>query len=298
MKIIITGSESFVARELIAQCLKEGMEVFGFDLAKSSDLPYTFQKGDISDPKIGDLFPEGADALVHLAALSRDKDCAGRAYDCFSTNVMGTLNLVRAAKARGVKQFIFSSSDWVYEKFAPREIKDETSLIDIAGHTSEYALSKLVSEANLRQEHLRNPSLGITVLRFAIIYGPRPLAIAGSVERIMGEAKTSEAISFSGSSKSGRCYIHVSDIAAGIRAALGRKDFQIINLAGDRFVTLEDIVRITEKLCGKAKPAQISEKDPTAVVARNISNKKAKELLGWKPEIDIESGFKTILPFI
>ncbi len=298
MKIIVTGSESFVARELIAQCLKEGIEVFGFDFAKNSDLPYEFQKGDINDPKIGDLFPEGADALVHLAALSRDKDCAGRAYECFSTNVLGTLNLVRAAKTRGVKQFIFSSSDWVYEKFAPGEVKDETSLIDIAGHTSEYALSKLVSEANLRQEYLRGQSMGITVLRFAIIYGPRPLTVAGSVERIMSEAKTSEAITFSGSRKSGRCYMHVHDIARGIRAALGRKDFQIVNLAGDEFVTLEDIVRITEKLCGKTKPAEIIEKDPAAVVARNISNKKAKEMLHWKPEINIEAGFKTILPFI
>ncbi len=298
MKIIVTGSESFVAREFIAQCLKEGIEVFGFDFAKNSDSPYAFAKGDITDPKIGDLFPAAADALVHLAALSRDKDCAGRAYDCFWTNLMGTLNLVRAAKARGVQQFIFSSSDWVYEKFAPGEIKDEASLIDIAGHTSEYALSKLVSEANLRQEYARNQSMGITVLRFAIIYGPRPLAVAGSVERIMSEAKTSETITFSGSRKSGRCYIHVQDIAAGIRAAVGRKDFQIINLAGDQFVTLEDIVRMTEKLTGKAKPATIVENDQLAIVARNISNKKAKELLGWKPEIDIEAGFKTILPFI
>jgi len=298
MKVIVTGSESFVGREFIAQCLKEGVEVFGFDLAKNSDLPYTFQKGDINDPKIGDIFPEGADALVHLAALSRDKDCAGRAYECFWTNVMGTLNLVQAAKARGVKQFIFSSSEWVYEKFAPGEMKDEASLIDIAGHTSEYALSKLVSEANLRQEYLRDPAMGITVLRFAIIYGPRPLDVAGSVERIMGEAKASDVMTFSGSRKSGRCYIHVHDIARGIRAALGRKDFQIINLAGDEFITLEDIVRITEKLCNKAKPAEIIEKDPAAIVARNISNKKAKELLDWKSEIDIESGFKTILPFI
>ena len=298
MKIIITGSESFVARELIAQCLKEGIEVFGFDFAKNSDLPYEFQKGDINDPTIGDLFPEGADALVHLAALSRDKDCAGRAYECFLTNVVGTLNLVRAAKARGVKQFIFSSSDWVYEKFAPCEIKDETSIIDIAGHTSEYALSKLVSEANLRQEYLRGQSMGITVLRFAIIYGPRPLAVAGSVERIMSEAKKSDVVTFSGSRKSGRCYMHVQDIARGIRAAVGRKDFQIVNLAGDEFVTLEDVVRITEKLTNKNKPATIVEQDPAAIVARNISNKKAKELLGWKPQLTIEEGFKTILPFL
>ena len=298
MKIIITGSESFVARELIAQCPKEGIEVFGFDFSKNSDLPYEFKKGNISDPNIGDIFPEGADAIVHLAALSRNEDCVGKPHETFHTNVMGTLNLMRAAKARGVKQFIFSSSDWVYEKFARGEIKNEDSVIDIAGHASEYALSKLVSEANLRQVYLRDNSVGITVLRFAIIYGPRPLNLAGSVERIANEVKTSDTVTFSGSKKSGRCYNHVSDTARGIRAALGRTDFQIINLAGDEFVTLETIVRTTEKLCGKAQPATIIEKDPSAVVARNISNKKAKELLGWKPEINFEAGLKTIVPFI
>jgi len=298
MQIIVTGSESFVAKEFIAQCLKEGINVFGFDFAKNSDLPYEFKKGDISDPNIGDILPDGADAIVHLAAISRPQDCAGRAYECFMTNVMGTLNMVRAAKARGVKQFIFASSDWVYEKFAPGEVKDEDSVIDIAGHASEYALSKLVSEANLRQAYLRDNSMAVTILRFAIIYGPRPAKFGGSVERIMSEAKTSDTITFSESRKSGRCYNHVSETARGIRAALGRKDFQIINLAGDRFVTLEDIVRTTEKLCGKAKPATIIEKDPTLVVARNISNKKSKELLGWKPELDFEAGLKTVIPYL
>lgn len=298
MKIIVTGSESFVARELIAQCLKAGIEVMGFDFAKNSDLAYDFKKGDINDPKIGDIFPEGADAIVHLAALSRDEDCRGKSYECFHTNVMGTLNLQRAAKAKGVKQFIFSSSDWVYEKFAPGEIKNEDSLIDIAGHTSEYALSKLVSESNLRQIYLRDNSMGITVLRFSIIYGPRPLKSAGSVERIMNEAKHSEEITFSGSRKSGRCYMHVKDIAGGIIAAIGRKDFQIIGLAGDDFVTLEDIVRTTEKLCGKAKQATIIEKDPNAIVARNVSNRKAKELLGWTPKLSFAEGAKEIIPFL
>jgi UDP-glucose 4-epimerase len=298
MKIIVTGSESFVARELIAQCLAKGIEVTGFDFAKNSDLAYDFKKGDINDPAIGDIFPEGADAIVHLAALSRNEDCVGKSFETFTTNVMGTMNLMRAAKARGVKQFIFSSSDWVYEKFAPGEIKNEDAVINIAGHDSEYAMSKLVSENNLRQIYLRDNSVGVTVLRFSIIYGPRPVAKGGSVERIMSEAKTSESITFSGSKKSGRCYMHVADIARGIIAAIGRTDYQIINLAGNQFVTLEDIVRTTEKLVGKAKPAEIIEKDPAAIVARNVSNKKAKELLGWEPTLDIEEGFKTIVPFL
>ncbi|MEK9180182.1 MAG: NAD(P)-dependent oxidoreductase [Patescibacteria group bacterium] len=295
MKIIVTGSESFVARELIAQCLKAGIEVFGFDFAKNSDLPYEFKKGNINDPKIGDIFPEGADAIVHLAAISRPQDCEGKPYETFQTNVMGTLNLMRAAKARGVRQFIFPSSDWVYEKFAEGEEKNEDSFIDIAGHTSEYALSKLVSEANLRQAHLRGDFMPVTILRFAIIYGPRP-ANWGSLERVASEAKKNDTIAFSGSKKSGRCYTHVTDTARGIRAAFGRTDFQIINIAGDNLITFEAIVHGIEKLCNKK--IAIMEKDPSNVVARKISNKKAKELLGWEPQIGLEEGLKTIFSYL
>jgi UDP-glucose 4-epimerase len=295
MKVIVTGSESFVARELIGQCLKAGIKVFGFDFAKNSDLPYEFKKGDISDPNIGDILPEGADVLVHLAAISRPQDCAGKPYETFTTNVMGTLNIMRAAKARGVKQFIFPSSDWVYEKFVEGEEKNEDSLINIAGHTSEYALSKLVSEANLRQAHLRGDFMPVTILRFAIIYGPRPTNW-GSLERVASEAKKNDTITFPESRRSGRCYTHVVDTARGIRAAFGRTDFQIINLAGDGLITLEDIVHGIEKLCNKK--VAIVEKNPSIVVARKISNKKAKDLLGWKPEIGLEEGLKTIESYL
>ena len=293
MKIIVTGSESFVARELISQCLKEGIEVFGFDFQKNSDLPYEFAKGDINDPKIGDIFPEGADAIVHLAALSTDQDCAGKPYECFQTNVMGTLNLMRAAQARGVKQFIFSSSEWVYEKFAPGEEKNEDALIDIAGHTSEYALSKLVSEANLREQYKRG-FMPVTIFRYAIIYGPRSRNW-GSLERVASEAKKNDTITFP-SKKSGRRYIHVSDIASGIRAAFGRTDFQIINLSANEVTTMEDIVHGIERECNKK--VTIVETDPSKTIVRNLSNKKAKELLGWEPKIDFAAGLKTILSYL
>lgn len=295
MKIIVTGSESFVAKELITQCFKEGIEVFGFDFAKNSDIPYEFKKGDITDPNIGDIFPDGADAIVHLAAFSRDKDTAGRAYECFMTNVMGTLNLMRAAKVKGVKQFIFASSEWVYEKFEGNEEKDEDAFIDIAGHTSEYALSKLVSEANLHEEYLRGEFMPATIFRFAIIYGPRK-ANWSALEAVASDVKNNDTITLMGSRKSGRRYIHVTDIARGIRSAFGRKDFQIINLSGDKFITLEDVIKETEKMLNKK--VNVIEPNPDKVSVRNVSNKKAEKLLGWKPEIDLAAGLKTVEPYL
>lgn len=293
MKIIVTGSESFVARELISQCLAQGIEVFGFDFAKMSDLPYEFVKGDINDPNIGDIFPANADVIVHLAALSRDPDCAGKPYECFMTNVMGTLNLMRAAQMKGVKQFVFASSEWVYEKFIGEEEKDEESLIDIAGHTSEYALSKLVSEANLREQYKRG-FIPTTIFRFAIIYGPRKSGWS-AVESVASVVKNNDAVSV-GSLKSGRRFVHVNDIAAGIIKAFGRTDFQIINLSGDEMVRMENIISESEVIFNKK--VTVTEKDAAAVSVRNPSNKKAKELLVWSPKIGLAEGLRTLVESI
>ncbi|HUZ92831.1 MAG TPA: NAD(P)-dependent oxidoreductase [Candidatus Paceibacterota bacterium] len=293
MKIFITGSESFVARELIKQCLERGIEVSGIDFAKSSDLPYQFIKGDITEPELASKIPEGVDAVVHLAALSRDQDCAGKAYECFNVNVMGTLNVMRAAKAKNAKQSIFASSEWVYEKFVGDEEKDEEAFIDIAGHTSEYALSKLVSEANLREEY-KHGFMPTTIFRFAIIYGPRKTNWA-AVESVMSAVKNSDTVTV-GSLKSGRRFLHVSDIARGITAAFGRTDFQIINLSADKLVRMEDIIRESEKIFGKK--VKIIELNPAAISVRNPSNKKAKELLGWRPQVGLVAGLQTLLPFV
>lgn len=295
MKIIVTGSESFVGKELISECLKQGIEVMGFDLAKTSDLAYEFKQGDITDPKIGEIFPDGADTIVHLAALSRDQDCAGKAYDCFRVNVIGTLNLMRAAKEKGVKQFIFASSEWVYESFAPGEEKDEDSLINIAGHTSEYALSKLVSEANLREEYLRGSFMPATILRFAIVYGPREKDWS-ALESVASDVKKNDVVTLMRSAKSGRRFVHVNDIAKGIIKSFGRTDFQIINLSADKLITMGDIIAESEKLFGKK--VTIIESKPDAVNVRNLANRKAKELLGWQPEISLAEGLKSIESFL
>ena len=142
MKIFITGSKGFIGRELVSQCKKQGIEVIGADLPGA----------DICSKEIVKLIPENVDAIIHLAALSRDPDCKNLAYECFSANVMGTLNLMDAAERKKARQFIFASSEWVYDNCTGKEVKDEESIINIANHKSEYALSKLVSEVNLRQK--------------------------------------------------------------------------------------------------------------------------------------------------
>lgn len=293
MKIIITGSESFVGQELIQECQRQKIDVLGLDLKKTSELDYEFQVGDIRSESFSDLIPESVNAIVHLAALSRDPDCKNRAYECFNINVMGTLNVIRAAIAKNAKQLIFASTEWVYGDFREGEIKDEDTPIDIATLTSEYALSKLVSELNLRQQY-QYGLCPVTILRFGIIYGPR-LDNWSAVESLIDTIKNKEEIVV-GSLRTGRCFIHISDIAKGIIKSIGLPGFNIIGLEGDRLVTLGDIINTGQLILHKT--IQIIESNPEKVSIRNVSNQKANRVLRWQPEIDLEEGLKTLLPFI
>ena len=293
MKILITGSESFVGKELIAKCKEDKIEVIGIDSINPENPNYEFYQKDIRSDQIDDLIPSGIDALVHLAALSRDHDCAGKAYDCFDINVMGTLNLINSALKKNVKQFIFASSEWVYNDFKIDEEQDEKSLININKHTSEYALSKLVSEANLRQQYERGFN-SVTILRFGIIYGSRKNNWS-AVESIFNTVKNNDEV-IVGSLKNGRRFIHVSDISDGIIKAIGLKGFNVINLSGEEIITMYDIIETSQKILGKT--VKIIENNASTINIRNPSNNKAKTLLNWKPKILFSEGLKSLKDYL
>lgn len=278
MKIFITGSKGFIGKELILQCERQGIEVVEVDL-----------EADIRSKDIAELIPENVDAVCHLAALSSDPVCKNKGYDCFDTNVMGTLNLIRAAEEKKAKQFIFASSEWVYDNCRKDNVKNEDTPINIANHTSEYALSKLVSEANLRQKY-EYGFCPVTILRFGIIYASRKEG-GSAVESLFNSVKTKDKIEV-GSLKTGRCFIHVSDIVSGIIKSIGLKGFNIINLEASNLITLKDIIEASKKILGKNP--KIIETKPNNPSIRNISNEKAKKILNWEPKINLEAGLNLL----
>ena len=205
-KVFITGAKGFVGKELVSQCNNEGIEVIAVDIVEGSE-PNYFQV-DIRSKEIFDIIPDNVDAIIHLAGLTRNDDCKNRGYECFNSNVMATLNLIEAAEKKNAKQFIFASSEWVYGDFKEGEVKDEDTIINISGLNSEYALSKLVSESNLKQK-FNHGFCQVTVLRFGIIYGSRKNNWS-AVESIFNSVKTKDEVKV-GSLGTGRCFVHVSE---------------------------------------------------------------------------------------
>ena len=291
MHVVVTGAGSFIGRALLRLCDAQGVQVTGIDLISLNRSDCVV--GDIRSDSVADLIPENVDAIVHLAALSRDPDCRGKAMDCFDSNVMATLRLMDIAAAKQCKQFIFTSSEWVYSHFPEGEDVTEETLIDISRHTSEYALSKLVSEANLRQRHAQG-FCHSTIVRLGIVYGPRASNWC-AVESLMMQVYEKEQIQV-GSAATGRRFIHVDDVARGILSTVGQEGFEIFNLQGSTMVTLRDVVETSGKLFGKS--VEILESAPDNVSIRTVSGQKAKERLGFEPSISIHEGLESVAKFL
>ena len=287
MKIFLTGSESFVGREFRRVAASHGWDLTGMDMVAPGG---AFQRADVLDPELAGYIPENVDAVVHLAAISRDQDCRADPVGCFRTNVLGTLNLMEAAAVRGCKQFIFASTEWVYGSFAPGEEKTEDSNIDIRTISSEYALSKLVSEGNLRQKFDRG-FCPVTILRFGIIYGPRP-ANWSAVESVVHTVLEGRQVKV-GSAQTARGFLHVKDIAEGIAAAIGLDGFHVINLQGERCVSLGEIAEASARLLGKK--LDLVETDPDKPNIRLVSGALASKVLAWTPSLNIEEGLQTLV---
>ncbi len=288
MTLFLTGTESFIGKNLVRMCREAGIEVSGIDAAAPSQAG--FHQADIGDPAVGDLIPEGA-TVVHLAAISRDPDCRADPRHAFDVNLGGTLNLAAAAKARNAAQFIFASSEWVYGDVRNDEVQTEDQAIDLTAMKSEYAISKLVAEQLLKLDKAMPPT---TVLRFGIVYGPRAENWSAA-EALCNNVYLGNEVKV-GSARTARRFIHVDDICSGILAVRGRTDFEIFNLSGDTLVSLGDVVSAAAGLLDRQ--AAITETDPDRPSIRNPDNAKARKALDWQPRLGIRDGLRTVLDFL
>jgi nucleoside-diphosphate-sugar epimerase len=227
---------------------------------------------------------------VHLAAISRDPDCRADPAGAFDVNVNGTLNVAAAARKRNAAQMIFASSEWVYGDVRNDQVQREDQAIDVTAMKSEYALSKIVAEQLLK---LTSNGAAVTVLRFGIVYGPRPTNWS-AVEALFNSVRTKDEVTV-GARATARRFIHVEDIAAGILASRGRQGYEVFNLSGDRPVTLAEIVDTSAKLYGRT--VRIVESNPSQPSVRNPDNAKARAELGWAPTFGIEAGLADLKAF-
>ena len=282
--LFITGAESFVGKRLVKHCKDKKISYSGVDVVSSEDS--NISKIDICDVDLSEMIPFDS-VVIHLAAISRDPDCAKNPRLANKINVEGTLNVLRSAKIKDCRQLLFASSEWVYGQVSNDSQQQESDEIHIQRLDSIYAITKAVGEHYLR---LLREDLAVTILRFGIIYGPRP-SNWSAVESLFDSVKNKEEVVV-GSLKAGRRFIHVDDICAGILAAVGQTDFEIFNISSDSTVTLGQVIEKSMRIHGTTP--RVTESSPEKISLRNPSNLKAKQRLDWSPLVSLSDGLNSL----
>ena len=287
MNIFVTGSESYVGKNLIKILDKKKFNIYKCDIKPIKKKNYF--KLDISSKNFIKNFPKDIDLIIHLAAISNDQDCKKNKKKCFKINISGTKNILKVIKLYNIKKLIFASTEWVYHDELAENCSEENPILYLKKLKSLYALSKLKSEFDLKKFYLKN-RIDISILRFGIIYGNRKKK-GSAVETIFHQIKNKEVLKI-GSLKTSRKYIHINDICESIVKSINLKNFNILNIQGNESVSLKKLVLISQKIINKKiKIIETSPKNPSI---RKINNKITNKKLGFRPKINIFQGLKNI----
>jgi UDP-glucuronate 4-epimerase len=255
------------------------------------------ERGDLRDTAfVNRVFAEGNfEAVVHLAARAGVRPSISDPRLYVSTNVDGTLNLLEGCRGHGVKRFVFASSSSVYG--VNRKVPfAETDLIERT--ISPYAATKLMGE-QLCSNYSNLHGIRCVCLRFFTVYGPRQrpdLAIAKFTRRILDGAPIDQY----GDGSTARDYTFIEDIIRGVTAAACYEgsDFEIINLGGSETHTLAKLIRTIEQTLGKSAEIRRLPDQPGDVPRTFADVSKAKELLGYQPQVTLEEGIRRYVDWV
>jgi nucleoside-diphosphate-sugar epimerase len=304
MKILLTGAAGFIASRVARLLLDSGDEVIGVDsmndaydvrlkiwrLAQLEDCPrFSFYRTDISDRAALTEIVTGAqpDAVVNLAARAGVRQSIDDPWVYYETNVTGTLNLLELCHELGIPKFVLSSTSSAYGDQAQQPFTED---MPTDRPLSPYAASKKAAEV-LAYTYHDVYGIDVTVFRYFTVYGPagRPDM---SIYRFIRWIDEGLPVKVFGDGTQRRDFTFVEDIARGTVAGLSKVGYQIINLGGDRPVSLLDLIGIIEEKLGKKANIAFQPPNPLDVAGTWADISKAEELLGWRPESSLESGIE------
>lgn len=310
MRLLVTGGAGYIGSNFARRALAEGVEVVVFDNLSRGHreaIPEkaTFFEGDLLDkPSIERCFAENSiDAVVHFAAFAYVGESVENPALYYENNVVGSFNLIDAARRADIRRFVFSSTCSIYGNPERVPISEDEPDKPI----NPYAQTKLAIEHMLRDYSaaygMRHAALRYFNAAGAAFDGetgeshdPEPHLVPITLNTAMGKRDKIFIFGDDYPTPDGTCvrdFIHVDDLADAHLLALkyleDGGESTVINLGTGDGNSVKEIIQRAEKITGKKIPTETAprrEGDPARLVADNA---KAKKILGWKPKHDADA---------
>jgi UDP-glucuronate 4-epimerase len=307
--ILLTGGAGFIGSHLVERLLAEGAwritviddfnDFYDPALKRANVAPHLsrddFQlvEADIRDraalEKVFAAANARFDCIVHLAARAGVRPSLTEPFLYAETNITGTLNLLELARQTGVPQFVFGSSSSVYGINAKVPFGEDDP---IRQPISPYAATKAAGEM-LCHTYAHLHELRCVALRFFTVYGARqrPDLAIHKFARLISKGTP---IPVFGDGTTRRDYTYIEDIIAGVRAAMDytASSYEAINLGESRTVELRELIALLEQELGHKAVIDRQPMQPGDVPQTFADISKARRLLGYNPQTQIEEGIR------
>lgn len=310
-RILLTGGAGFIGSHVAEALLRRGVQLWILDSLdefyspawKKTNLEnirrvgsYEFFQVDICDTgPLRDILERARpDVVIHLAARAGVRPSIEQPHLYERVNVAGTLNLLEKCRQFSVRKFLFGSSSSVYG--ATSRVPFSENQLELRP-VSVYAATKLSGEM-LCYTYAHLFALPVICLRFFTVYGPRQRPDL-AIHKFTALIETGMPVPIFGDGLAGRDYTWVSDIVAGVTAAIDYEPhpvdgvpFEVFNLGNSRPVRLSEMVQLLERIIGKKAILQRNPLQPGDVPLTWADISKACRLLGYRPGMPLEKGLE------
>ncbi|MEK6835090.1 MAG: UDP-glucuronic acid decarboxylase family protein [Nanoarchaeota archaeon] len=302
MRIIITGGAGFIGSHLIDYLLNKENEVICIDNFCTGHINhikhnlnnknFRLIKHDITQPF---NIHEKIDQIYHLASRASPVDYQKYPIHTALTNSIGTNNLVKLALKKNATLLFSSTSEAYGEPKVHPQREDYWGNVNPVGIRSCYDESKRFGEALLMAYH-RSKNAKIKIVRIFNTYGPRLRPGDGRViSNFIIQCLKNEPITIYGDGKQTRSFCYVSDTVDGLFKMINSSEIGPKNIGNPNEITILNLAKKIKKLTKSSSEfvfKELPKDDPTK---RRPDISKARKLLDWKPEININDGLiKTI----
>ncbi len=300
MKILVTGGGGFIGSHLVDLLLKRDHLITvldNFSTGKYSNLPQSHPhlqiiEGDIRDATTVFEVTEGCDAIVHLAAVASVQASVDDPVGTHAVNLVGTVNLLEAAKLHAIKRFVFASSAAIYGNTEILPVSETTPLSPL----TPYAVDKLASEYYI-DFYRRQYGLSPVVFRFFNIFGPRQdpsSPYSGVISIFMQRAINDLLMTVFGDGKQSRDFVYVADLVQLLVAAVEtQKPHHLpMNVGNGLQTDLNQLLDLIREFSGKQLDVSYTEPRAGDITHSLADNRAVCKKMNYQSQYSVARGLE------
>jgi len=303
-RVLITGGAGFLGSHLCESFLKRGDEVvcmdnFSTGNAENVAALSTNSRFTMIDYNVTRFISVAGplDVVMHFASPASPVDYMEMPIQTLKVGSLGTHNALGLAKNKGAKFFLASTSEVYGDPLVRPQKEDYWGNVNPIGPRGVYDEAKRFAEAMTMAYH-RTHKLDTRIVRIFNTYGPRMRMRDGRVvPNFIMQALKGEPLTAYGKGTQTRSFCYIDDLVRGIHRLLEADYHLPVNLGNPREMTVLDFAKKIIELTGSSSKIVFNPLPQDDPQVRQPDISKARELLGWEPEIALEEGLKKTIQY-